>query len=89
MPWPPRRLEPPVTCQFSTCSGQLALKFYKRFSFLAGTEAILDELEPKETWLCIAHEALVEGAKKEPGITVLRTREGHIWIDNTMFVLFG
>lgn len=78
-----------MICSFSTCSGFLALKFYKRFSFLAGTEAVLEELEPKETWLCIAHEALVESAKKEPGIQVMRSREGVVWIDNLLFIIYG
>lgn len=88
MSWPTGKSEPARQCQFSTCTGMLAIKSFRALTIFLGTEETMTELDKEETWLCFAHEHLIQDALKS-GLKVHRSREGWVWVDNLSYIVWG
>ena len=80
-------------CEFATCNSGFAIRGFFAVRHTLGNGLSIPEEEKKETWLCPPDDKLVRYALSKQmtdlGVTVRRTREGWVWIDNLMFIVYG
>lgn len=92
------------TCQFSACDTKVTIRAWVRAwqtldvyhvdheSWPTLREVVPSSVledESLETWLCIEHDNQVKHARKRDSLTIRRTVEGWLWIDNLDHLRFA
>lgn len=77
------------TCQFSVCGTKVTIRAWVRAWLTYETGISVLEDESQETWLCFEHENQVRDARKRTSITIRRSVEGWLWVDNLDHLRFA
>lgn len=91
------------TCQFSTCDTKVTIRAWVQAVRSLDVVIVdhevetLHEVQPtsyreadaQETWLCFEHNIQVRDAAKRPSLTVRRSVQGWLWIDNLEHLRFA
>jgi hypothetical protein len=76
-------------CWFVTCDTMVTIRAWLKIQQTLTTGASAMDDEAEETWLCFEHERQVKDALKRPSVTVRRSVEGWIWVDNIDHIRFA
>jgi hypothetical protein len=82
-------VNPPSRCQFTTCKETVLIRSYFTVDIGLPDGNVLHGIGLTEVWVCQEHEKLCREAQVTPGVTIRKSPEELVWIDNLDFLRFA